>query len=297
MILVTGAAGKTGRAVIQSLINRGSEVGALVSQNASAEAMYRLGVRDVVVGSLLNPEDLQLALNGADALYHICPNMHPEERKIGDLIIAAARSSDCRRIVYHSVLHPQTSTMPHHWNKLKVEESLIESGLDYTILQPSVYIQNISKSQTEIIAAGTYSLPYCPDAKFSFVDLADVAEAASVILTTPGHVGAIYELNGPAFLSVREIIAMLSAVSRTPIALTRQSQTDWMRLTGAEELPQFKRDCLKQMFHYYDKHGLWGSSKVLEWLLGRKPTSMRVVITEELTKAGSVDKPPGATST
>jgi uncharacterized protein YbjT (DUF2867 family) len=145
MILVTGAAGKTGRAIIKSLVNKGINVKAFVFKDLYAKEIYKLGAREVVVGNLLNLVDLKIALRDVNAVYHIGPNMHPEEITIGDIVIKAVQSSDCRRIVYHSVLHPQTAAMPHHWNKLKVEESLFESGLDYTILQPSAYMQNILK--------------------------------------------------------------------------------------------------------------------------------------------------------
>lgn len=284
MILVTGAAGKTGRAIIKSLINKGINVKAFVFKDVYAKEIHKLGAREVVLGNLLNLVDLKIALRDVNAVYHICPNMHPEEITIGDIVIKAVESSDCRRIVYHSVLHPQTATMPHHLNKLKVEESLFESGLDYTILQPSAYMQNILKDLNEIIVNRVYNLPYNTESKFSFVDLTDISEVASVVLTTPGHIGAIYELNGPEILSMKEIIEIISKESKTDITLTFQSQRNWMKQTGIASFSNFKRDCLLKMFTYYDKYGLWGNCRILEWILGRKPTTIRQLISRKINK-------------
>ena len=63
------------------------------------------------------------------SVYHVCPNVSPDEIAIGRVSIAAARSAGVEHFVYHSVLHPQTEAMPHHWLKLRVEEALITSGL------------------------------------------------------------------------------------------------------------------------------------------------------------------------
>ena len=109
-------------------------------------------------------------------------------------------------------------------------------------------------------------------------------EVASVVLTTPGHIGAIYELNGPEILSMKEIIEIISKESKTDITLTFQSQRDWMKQTGIASFSNFKQDCLFKMFSYYDKYGLWGNSRVLEWLLGRKPITIRQLISRKLNK-------------
>ena len=85
---------------------------------------------------------LSRAMQGADAIYHICPNVSPHEIAFARPLIAAATDAEVARLVYHSVLHPQIEAMPHHWNKLRVEEMLFGSKLDVTILQPTAYMQN-----------------------------------------------------------------------------------------------------------------------------------------------------------
>ena len=139
-ILITGAAGKTGHAVISALRERGAGVRALVHRPEQAASLHALGADDVVAGDLLDKDLLALAFEGVSSVYHVCPNMHPGEVDIADRIIAAARAAGVQHVVYHSVLHPQTAAMPHHWQKLWVEERLFESGIFFTILQLASYM-------------------------------------------------------------------------------------------------------------------------------------------------------------
>ena len=134
MILITGAAGKTGRAIIQALAKRGETVRALVHRPDQVASLKALGVEDVLVGDALDPSVVQQAVQDVRAIYHIAPNVSPDEVTIGRIIIAAAQSADVERFIFHSVLHPQIEAMPHHWLKMRVEELLFESGLSFTIL-------------------------------------------------------------------------------------------------------------------------------------------------------------------
>ena len=137
MILVTGASGKTGRAVTAALAGRGAVVRALVHRPENRQAMLEAGAAEVVVGDVQRLDDLLLACQGAAAVYHICPNMHPEEVAIAAALLAAAVQAGVQRVVYHSVLHPQVEAMPHHWRKLRVEELLFTCPVEWTVLQPA----------------------------------------------------------------------------------------------------------------------------------------------------------------
>ena len=154
MILVTGASGKTGRAVVRALVARGAAVRALVYRPAQVQPLRELGARQVIAGDMRDRPTVERAAQGVRALYHICPNMSPDEFIIGRTVVGAARSAGLSHIVYHSVLHPQTEAMPHHWAKLRVEEHLFECGLPYTILQPAAYMQNILAGWRSILEDG-----------------------------------------------------------------------------------------------------------------------------------------------
>ena len=272
-ILVTGAAGKTGRAAISALQERGAYVRALVHRPQQAASLHALGVEDVVSGDLMDKDLLALAFEGVNSVYHVCPNMHPGEVEIADRVIAAARAAGVRHVVYHSVLHPQTEAMPHHWRKLRVEERLFESGIPFTILQPAPYMQNVLAHRRHIVQAGELPVPYAAATRLGLVDLLDLGAAAATVLLEPGHQDAVYELVGEAGLSQIDVAAILGQQIGRSVEVTEVPLEAWQAEAEARGLGGYQVDNLVRMFQYYEAHGLTGNPTVLRWLLGRAPTS------------------------
>jgi uncharacterized protein YbjT (DUF2867 family) len=187
-------------------------------------------------------------------------------------MIAAARAIDVERIVYHSVLHPAIEAMPHHWNKMRVEELLRASGRNIVILQPTAYMQNLLANWRSIVADGVFRVPTPVTARISLVDLDDVAEVAASVLTQPGHAGASYELVGTKALSQVEVAAALADGLGRPVRAEEEPAAAWE--ARATALGDTQRATLKAMFGYYARHGLAGNPGVLRWLLGREPQSL-----------------------
>jgi uncharacterized protein YbjT (DUF2867 family) len=275
MILVTGAAGKTGQTIIRALVSKNEVVRAFVRRPEQGAMVKAWGVLGVVVGDMADEGAYRRATEGVNALYHICPNMHPAEIEMGQIAIAAAQTAGVTRFVYHSVLHPQTEKMPHHWRKLRVEELLFEAGLNFTILQPAAYMQNILVSWTDIVTQGVYRVPYPVETRLGMVDIGDVAEVAATVLTEAGHSGAIYELAGPEVLTQTEVAQILSEGLRLPVVAEQIPLESWAAGAKAAGLGEYQVETLLKMFRYYENYGFWGSSQVLTWLLGRPPTGFR----------------------
>jgi NAD(P)H dehydrogenase (quinone) len=273
MILVTGAGGKTGNAVVGALAARGAKVRAFVRRAEHEPDLRERGAQEVVVGDLRSAADLGRALEGARSVYHICPNVHPDEGVIGRAAIAAAGAAGVEHFVFHSVLHPQTEAMPHHWNKLRVEEALFTSGLPFTILQPAPYMQNVLAGWAAIAGRGVYSVPYPVETRLSLVDLEDVADAAATVLTAPGHLGAIYELAGTLPMSQTEVAAILAEQVGRPVAAVSELVDTWEKRVRAGGLGESQISFLRQMFDYYSRYGLPGNPNVLGWLLGHPPST------------------------
>jgi uncharacterized protein YbjT (DUF2867 family) len=264
MILVSGAGGKTGRAVVAALARRGERVRAFVRRPLQIEAASELFIGDMQVQSAWME-----ALDGVRRLYHICPNVHPDEVTIGRMAIAAATRHQIDHFVYHSVLHPQTEKMPHHWRKLQVEAWLFESGLPFTIVQPTAYMQNI-----RVAAADLYAVPYPVASRLSLVDLNDVAEAVARILSEESHMGATYELVGTPPLSQLEVAAALSARFGRNITAQQIPLAEWQHAARQNGMDRDAIDTLSRMFDYYAQWGLVGNPNVLRWLLQREPTTL-----------------------
>lgn len=300
MILVTGAAGKTGRAVIRALAAKGQRVRALVHRDAQRNPVESLGAQEVIVGDMHEESTLRAAAQGARAVYHVCPNIHPDELLIGRVAIAAARAVGVERFVFHSVLHPQIQAMPHHWNKLHVEEALLESQMPYTILQPSNYMQNVlagllpSDYRQNVLAgwrmiveSGVYMVPYSVKSgtRTNMVDLEDVAHAASVVLTEPGHLGATYELAGPDILTQTEIAQILGKHLKRQVRVEEQSVEAWMRNAKVVGMGDYQIETLAKMFQYYDRYDFLGNSLTLSSLIGRAPKSFDAFIERKIRES------------
>jgi len=273
MILVTGAAGKTGRAVLRALAGRREPVRALIHRPDQAPSLQALGVQETLVGDLLDRAGMQRAVDGVRAIYHMAPNVSPDEIPMGQTVISAAQSAGVERLVFHSVLHPHIEAMPHHWQKARVEELLFASGLGFTILQPTAYMQNVAASWEAILTQGRYPVPYSPETRLSLVDLEDVAEAATTVLTDPGHTGATIELVGTPGMSPRDIVELLSAELDRRVIVDVLPLEAWERRARASGLGEYQVSALTRMFAYYEEHGLTGSPQALTNVLGRQPTS------------------------
>jgi uncharacterized protein YbjT (DUF2867 family) len=271
MILVTGAGGKTGSTLIKTLSTIES-VCAFVLREEQISEVEALGAHKAIAGDLRDASAIRSAMKGVRSVYHICPNMHTEELAIGRQVIGEARNSGAEHFVYHSVLHPQTEKMPHHWQKLRVEEVLFEAGLPFTILQPAPYMQNLLAGWKRILTDGFLRVPYSVERKFSFVDLEDVAQAASRVLTEPHHINATYELVGTLPMSHAQVAETLGRVLGRDIRARRQEIEEWK--AGAASTSENAIERLVGMFEYYDQWGLTGNPNVLRWLLKREPVSL-----------------------
>jgi NAD(P)H dehydrogenase (quinone) len=271
MILVTGAAGKTGQAVIKALAAKSARVRAFVRRPEQAATLKALGADEINLGTFEDADALSLAVAGTRAIYHICPNVSRDELTIARAVAAAAQAHNVKRFVFHSVLHPQIEAMPHHWNKMRAEEMLLAADFDLTILQPTAYMQNILGAWRGIVADGVLRIPYPAQTRLSLVDLDDVAEVAARVLTEDGHYGATYELAGTVPLSQIEVATTIGTVLGRDIRVEVEPVEAWESRVRAAGIGDHERATLAAMFRYYARHGLAGNSNTLRWLLGRAP--------------------------
>jgi NAD(P)H dehydrogenase (quinone) len=256
-VAVTGAGGKTGAALLGALDHARHAARALVHRERPADLDEDV---DHVVGDVRDAATLDRLLAGADAVVHVPPNLHDDELTMAEAVVAACHRAGVDRLVYHSVLHPQTSAMPHHWQKLRVEELLLTAGLDVAVVQPAPYAQNL----LPYLAADDPVFPYPPDTAFALVDLRDVAEATARVLADPAAAGGTFPLCSGERLTQGEAWALVSG-GRPYRHVDPATWLDRQGLSGRQ------RDWLAAMFTYYAAHGLPGSPVVLRTLLGRAP--------------------------
>jgi NAD(P)H dehydrogenase (quinone) len=260
--------------VVQALAARRADVRALIRRPEQAEAIELSAAKQFHVGNFEDADALAAATSGVSAIYHICPNVSANELAYARAVAAAALVSGVRRVVFHSVLHPQIEAMPHHWQKMRAEELLLTFGFDLTILQPTAYMQNILGGWRDILERGVYRIPFPAESRISLVDLNDVAEAAARLLTEEGHDGATYELAGTVPLSQSAVAAAIGLAVNKPIRVEVEHADDWEARAEAAGIGQHERTTLAAMFRYYARHGLAGNPKALTWLLGRTPNDL-----------------------
>ena len=177
--------------------------------------------------------------------------------------------------VYHSVLYPQIEAMPHHWLKMRVEELIIQSGLPFTILQPTAYMQNVQAYWKQITEDGIYAVPYPSNVPMSLVDLKDVAEAATNALTNQSHRNSIYMLSGPDVLAPSDTASALSKHLGQDVKAGQIDLETWRSTAEASGLGSYQVETLLKMFTYYEHNGFIASSNHLAYLLGRAPNSFQ----------------------
>lgn len=275
MILVTGANGQTGHAVIRRLVAMGCRVRGVVSRPSSAAAITALGAEPVLAG-LQDVAALRRAMEGVRRVYHICPSLSSAEYEIGCSVLEAALQAGVQRLVLHSGVNPAVREIPFHWNKLRVQEAITHSGIPYTFIQPTGYYANVGWTWP-LVQQGRLEMPYSPDVRVTWVDLDDVAEVVGRVLTEDGFEGGTYELVGTAPLSRHEVAAMLTRAVGHEVRATAIGFDEY--LARARQLPRFQQfgddelELLRIMFRHFDQHGYpHGNPFVLQALLGRPPT-------------------------
>lgn len=275
MILVTAAHGNQGRLLVPKLLAAGQQVRACVRTEPSAESLRRLGVHDVVVGDLSERDVLDRAVRGVRVIYHVGPTLHPRERDMGFGVVDAARREGVEHVVLSSVLHAIATGLVQHEIKRDVEEHLIDSGLELTILQPANFM--LPLKLVPVFERGVFELSWSLERRQSMVDLDDVTDVACAVLSDPGrHAGATYELVGPGRHTAHELGEILSRVLGRTIEVRQIDADTYLRAWVGEADPtRFTHQArvLRAISTHYSAHDFVGNPNVLTWLLGRPPTT------------------------
>ncbi|MGW7435298.1 NAD(P)H-binding protein [Streptomyces sp. NPDC054849] len=230
MILVTGATGNIGSALLKELHARG--VGPLrgLTRDA-ARAGFPEGV-EAVEGDLAEPTSLEPALERVRSLFLV-------SRLGSDAdILEAARQAGVEHVVLVSSITVQTH--PHlgpAGENQAVEELLKASGMAWTILRPTQFASNALMWAASIRGHEAVRAPYA-EAALPTIHPADIASVARVALTEPGHRGRTYALTGPAPVTARRQVEAIAAALGREIAFAeisrRQARTQMAAVFGAD---------------------------------------------------------------
>src|SRR6266513_1393887 len=216
MILITGATGLTGSAVVREFARRGSTARALARSPEKAAALPVLPGIQTVQGDLLTPETLAPALDGIDKVVLISS---ADDRMVDAQcnLIDAASSAGVAHIVKVSGLGPDLSS-PFRFGRLhaQVEDHLRNSRVSWTLVRPSQFMQTYYREVPTLLADGTFAQPL-GDTRLAPVDVGDIATVIHAITHSAQHEGETYEMTGPEALHMNEVCEVLSSVIGKPI--------------------------------------------------------------------------------
>jgi uncharacterized protein YbjT (DUF2867 family) len=277
MILVNAANGQQGKLLVPKLIKQGLAVRACVQSDQSAAELRAIGVKDVIVGDISQPAVIAQAIRGVEQVYHVCPGIHPRERAIGLGWIDAAKAAGVRHFVFSSVLHAIVTDLVQHEIKRDIEEYLISSGLEFTILQPTIYMA--PRRFKRVFETGVLKAGWSLDRQQSLVDIGDVTDVAMAVLTdSERHAGATYELAGTERLTARDMAAIISDVFGKDILVEEiDSDAYLIGIFGDQDFSAMPHETAvgRSLTTRYSSHDFIGNPNVLTWLLGRPPTTFR----------------------
>lgn len=275
MILITGASGQVGCAVIRALNKAGIETKAFIHKASSMEKVKETGATEVFIGDMSEEKDLKDAFQGVDTVYYICSAANPAEDEIGGLMIQVAKKMGNIYFVYHSVLHSVLQDMPHHKRKLHTEQLVVDSGLDFAVIQPAVFMQMLIPAVKSVQNGGPMLQKFftSDDTQMSLVDMEDFAEAVAVILSSRDYVNGTFELCGKGSYSLQEMVAVFSEVTGREVKsayITDDAFIGQMKIDAAS----YQAQTLLTMFRHYNEHSFRGNSVLLSQILGREPQTL-----------------------
>lgn len=261
MIVVTGATGTIGRALIEEL---GGAARAVVRR---AEQGEELGC-DYVVGDLERPESIPL--EPGDRLF-LNSGLWPGFVRAHKAVIDHARAADVAQVVTVSVRGVSSASLLGFGMHGQVDAHLKASGVPWSILAPVGFMQNLAGDvDEEGRIFGSYGR-----GKVGYIDARDIAAVAAALLTRPVGADATYELTGPVASTHDEVAAELTQAFGRPVRyvdLTVEEAAVHLEKRGMPA--QAARDLAELMSQIGD--GRWASTTTtVADILGREPRSLR----------------------
>jgi uncharacterized protein YbjT (DUF2867 family) len=278
MILITGASGTVGRAVVGEMRKAGRQFKAMF--RSEADARNAPAGTATVIADFANRDSLNKALAGVDTVFLVCSPI-PQLVELESNVIDACLGNNVRHVVLNSALGAgdYAKSFP-SWHR-KVEDKLKASRLGYTILRPNGFFQNIVSYNAPTIRTQSAFYDAMGNTKISLLDVRDVAGAAATALLSPtAHASKIYELLGPEAVSNADIAARLSrilgrAVNYVNIPVDAQRKA----MLGAG-MPDWLVTAVLDLQAYYVSGKCDAVTDVLPKLLGRAPITIDQFLTE-----------------
>ena len=279
MILIIGPSGAVGIPLIKTLVRRKAKIRALSSSTNSARRLREMGVAEVVIGDFRIHEEVKMVVSGVDSICYIPPRFKEDELEIGKRVVDAAVEEGVSHFLFSSAYHAQMEELGHHWQKLRLEEYLINTNLKVSVVQPSMFMQNIRVEWPTIIGSGIYARPYSPHSLLNVIDTEDLGEAMARILLEEKFQGASYELCGAELLSHSDMVEIISQELGRKVTAIQRDLSEWQSWARSRNWTEYAVKTYSAMCCHYDTHGYkFGNDITLKALIGRPASTYREFI-------------------
>jgi NAD(P)H dehydrogenase (quinone) len=279
-ILVTGATGKLGSKVVESLL-KSVPASDLVVSVRNPEKAVGLGARGVEVrqGDFDRPETLDAAFTGIDRLLIISADGDNETRiRQHANAVQAAERAEVKFIAYTSIANATESNNlmapPHK----ATEAAIIKTGIPYSFLRNNWYLENEAGSIQGVIAGAPW-VTSAGEGKVGWALQQDYADAAAAVLAGNGHENTVYELSGP-LLTQEELAAALGNVLGKEVPVQQVSDEEYAEIMKGIGLPDSVIPIVVGIQESIRNGSLAVESNDFEKVLGRPVTPINEALTQ-----------------
>lgn len=277
MILITGASGTVGKAVLKEVARSGQKHRAMFRSKEDA-AKAPAGT-EAVIADFKDKASLAPALRGMESVYLVCSPI-PDLTQLEGNVIEASEAAGVKRIVLNSALGAgdYAKSFP-GWHR-KVEDKLRTTKMVHCILRPNSFMQNVLTYYAPSVRAQGAFYGAMGNARTSYLDVRNIAVVAAKALQGGDHDGKTYELNGPEALTYSEVAQKISrhaGIAARYVDIPVEAQRKAMLDQG---MPEWQVTALLELQEYYTGGKGGTVDGVLESLLGRPPIRMDQFLAE-----------------
>ncbi len=277
MIVVTGANGHLGRAVVERLLDLlpADRIVASVRDPAKATTLTQRGVH-VRAGDFARPDGLTTAFAGAEQVLVVSPDQLGETgRRLSRTAIEVARVAGARRVLYTS--HMGTHASSPFNDHAAIEAFLAETGMKFTSLRHGFYAESAFYLIGRGFETGEIRAP--EDGPVSWTARADLAEADAIVLAEEGRLDGITpKLTAPEAFTMAALAAIASEMTGREIKRVIVSDEAWLEAKVAEGAPKPMAEILLGAYRAARRGDFAAVDPTLQTLLGRRPQTMRDVL-------------------
>ena|SRR3990167_1014175 len=275
LLLVTGVTSMVGQEVVKSLLKKNKKIKVGVRDLKKIESLPWFSQVESVILDYEKPETVKHALAGVSKLFLVTPPGTYQEENVSKIVLAQAEGQSLKHIVRLSGMGADKHNL--FGNHHAADQLLLSSQIDYTALQPNMFMQNFYNYSTSIKEKQKIIEP-AENGKISFIDARDIAEVAAHALTEAGHVNMIYELTGGESLNYDQVAKQFSNILGKEIIYQPLTAQEYLSIKEAEGMPVEFAKRLLQFFQMVKNGEYARVSPIVEKILGRPPITLKQFI-------------------